>query len=103
MLHPPVGVCKLNFDGTVFYHLNLSGGGDVLQNDKGEVIMAMCRTEESIYEVEEIEALDALRSLQLISHMGITDLIWRVILQLFWMLYLQNVSINLHMAHYHVK
>ncbi|KAG7960287.1 hypothetical protein I3843_10G116000 [Carya illinoinensis] len=72
---PPCGAFKLNVDGAIFDSLNISGVGAILQDDMGSLVMALSRKELSIHVVEDIEALAALRGLQLISHMGISHLI----------------------------
>ncbi|KAF5464321.1 hypothetical protein F2P56_014405 [Juglans regia] len=74
-LPPPCGSFKLNVDGVIFKALNCSGVGTVLRDEKGCMVLAMSRRELGIHEVEDIEALAALRGLQLISHLGISHLI----------------------------
>ena len=59
------GLVKFNFDGTMFDNLNMSGIGAIIQHHN-VVVMASCAEKlNQAYKVEEIEALAALKALQL--------------------------------------
>ena len=67
---PQVGFVKINFDGAVFDSSHSSGVGAVIRNHNGAV-MAFCAEKlNRVYRVEEIEAVVALKALQLASNLG---------------------------------
>lgn len=73
---PPHGKHKLKFDGAVFYLLNISGvGADEGADERGDMIMAMSKPEDGVNEVDEIEALAALRGFQMLISRAISNLI----------------------------
>lgn len=51
------------------------GVGAILCNERGDLIMAISRKGYDLYAMEDIEALVALRGLQMVLHLGILDLI----------------------------
>ena len=60
----PQSVYKLNFDTTIFTDLNCSGFGAIIQNDRGEVIVAMSVKGPPITNSEEVEALACRKALE---------------------------------------
>lgn len=72
---PLCGKWKLNFDRFIFCVLNNSGVDAILRYESGAVIMVASHKEEGLYMVVDIEALTALRRLQLILFKDISDLI----------------------------
>ena len=72
---PQVGFVKINFDGAVFSNANSSGVGAVIRNHNG-VVMASCAEKlNQAYKAEEIEALAALKALQLAFDLGFQNAI----------------------------
>ena len=69
------GLVKFNFDGTVFGNLNMSGIGAVIQNHDGAVMASYAEKLNQAYKVEEIEALAALKALQLAYDLGFQNVI----------------------------
>ncbi|KAG6726200.1 hypothetical protein I3842_02G069700 [Carya illinoinensis] len=79
---PPEGKFKLNFCGALIRSSSTAGIGDILRDVKGDIIMAMRRKEVGVFEVDDIEALAALRELQLIFRLGISSLQGPIIVEI---------------------
>lgn len=69
-----MGTVKLNFD-SVLFHVFDFGVWIILMDDKENALFAWCRKEFGLFEVNEIEALVALRELQMILHLSFSSLI----------------------------
>lgn len=69
-----VDYIKMNFDRALFGEMGNTGVGIILKDEKGAVLFASNRKEVGDYSVDEIEALAALRGLQMILHMGFRKL-----------------------------
>ncbi|XXG86241.1 hypothetical protein AAC387_Pa11g1173 [Persea americana] len=63
---PPTGVVKLNVDGVIFENVQKAGVGAVLRDEKGNVIMALSKIETWVAKADDIEAVAALRGLQMV-------------------------------------
>ena len=72
---PPLDVYKLNFDAAVFSGLDKTGIGDIIRNDKGEVMAAMSAVGPSVENSEEAELLACRKSLEFVVDAGFTSLI----------------------------
>lgn len=53
----------MNFDGALFRTTDTAGVEIILMDHKDAVVFALSRKEEGLYEVDDIEALAALREL----------------------------------------
>ena len=62
---PPLDLFKINFDGVVFSHENKSDVGVVIRNNQGLIIASLSQQFPQAFQVEEIEALVAIRPLEL--------------------------------------
>lgn len=58
---PPQGKIKLNFLGALFPSFGTAGLGVIVRDDRGEVLLALCRKEVGVLEVDDVEAMAALR------------------------------------------
>lgn len=66
---------KLNVDGAVFNHPNMSGMGAILRDGQGNTVLAASMVEHNMLETEEAELLGIFRGLQLCTGRGIKRII----------------------------
>ncbi|XXG80166.1 hypothetical protein AAC387_Pa09g1097 [Persea americana] len=67
---PPSGVFKLNMDGAMFAKIQKAGVGAIVKDEAGNVIMAMSKLESGVDSADDIEAIAALRAVQMVLHIG---------------------------------
>lgn len=72
---PQVEFLKLNVDGAIFFNLEKTGIGIILQDSRGKPLFAASIDKILVAQPESIYALSILRGLQLYIHPGIFHLI----------------------------
>ncbi|XP_041004026.1 uncharacterized protein LOC121249385 [Juglans microcarpa x Juglans regia] len=72
---PPPGFCKLNVYAALFFNLQKAGVGAVLRDEKGNVLMAVSKSEHELHEPASVELLAMLRGLQFSLHLGISKVV----------------------------
>ena len=72
---PQYGLVKVNFDGAVFGNSNMSGIGAIIRNHDGAVRASCAEKLNQAYKEKEIEALAALKALQLAYDLGFQNVI----------------------------
>lgn len=72
---PLTGVLKLNVDGVLFDKIQKTEIGVILRDEIDNVIMAMSIIENGVDSADDIKALAALRTLQLVYQMGVNNII----------------------------
>ena len=66
---------KLNFDAAIFSGLEKSGIGDIIKNDKGEVVANMFAIGPKVDTSEKAELLACRRSIEFVMDAGFTRLV----------------------------
>ncbi|XXG80046.1 hypothetical protein AAC387_Pa09g0995 [Persea americana] len=72
---PPSSIFKLNVDGAVFAKIQKAGVGAIFRDKVGNVIMAMTKLESGVDSADDIEAIAALKALQMVLHIGVSSII----------------------------
>ena len=72
---PPSTEYKLNFDAAIFSGLEKSGIGDIIKNDKGEVVANMFAIGPKVDTSEKAELLACRRSIEFVMDAGFTRLV----------------------------
>ena len=72
---PPSTEYKLNFDAAIFSGLEKSGIGDIIKNDKGEVVANMFAIGPKVDTSEKAELLACRQSIEFIVDSGFTRLV----------------------------
>lgn len=87
---PPLqGKVKINFNNALFWS---SDHTVIFRDDKGDVLLAWSWKKYGVFKVDDIEALAALRGLQIILHLGVSNLILKGIHLLLKLLVLSNLN-----------
>ena len=72
---PPPSTFKLNFDANLFSALNRSGFGAIIQNEKGEVMVAMAAKGPEVSSSEEAGLLACRKSIEFAVDVGFSELV----------------------------
>lgn len=60
-------------DGSLFDKIQEAGVGAILRDEVGTVIMAMSKIENGVDSTDDIQAIAALRALQMVFHSGVSN------------------------------
>ena len=72
---PPPSTFKLNFDANLFSALNRSGFGAIIQNEKGEVMVAMAAKGPEVSSSKEAEFLACRKAIEFAVDAGFSELV----------------------------
>ena len=72
---PPISRFRLNFDSAIFFDLKCSGIGDIIHNEKGEVMGAMSAKGSQGEDSMEAEVLACRRALEFAIDIGFSELV----------------------------